>query len=77
MCEQCRWAGSCIPLADLHCLELNRTGLEADYGWDIFSFMAEAKRQYRKARANGCPRLSDVAQEGQKLAENVDFDNLA
>lgn len=77
VCEQCRWGGTCIPLADLHCLQLNRPGLEADYGWDVFGFMAVAKQQYRKARANGCRRLPDVLKQAQELAELVDFEALS
>lgn len=76
VCSSCRWGGACIPLADLYCLQVNRAALEADYGWDVLSVMAEAKRQYRKARGNGCCRLPDVLRQAQQLAEYVDFEHL-
>jgi hypothetical protein len=77
VCEHCRWGGACIPLADLHCLWLHRPVLEADYGWDIFGFTAEAKQQYRQARARGCRQLPKMRQQAELLAEYVDFENLS
>jgi hypothetical protein len=50
---------------------INRAGLEAEYGWDVFSFLAAAKDQYRKARANGCVELVHVVQKARELAPTL------
>jgi hypothetical protein len=62
-----------LPLADLQSLVINRAGLEAEYGWDVFSFIAAAKEQYRKAEASGCVELSHVRQKARELAPTVYF----
>jgi hypothetical protein len=47
-CDDCRWAGTCIPRADLHSLIVCRAAQESEYGWDIFGLMAEAQRQLKR-----------------------------
>jgi hypothetical protein len=75
-CEKCLWAGTCLQLADLQSLVINRAALEFEYGWDVFGFIGEAKRQYHKAMANGCPFLDEVKQKAGELAPTVDFERV-
>jgi hypothetical protein len=70
-CARCRWAGTCLPLADLQSLVINRAGLEAEYGWDVFSFIAAAKEQHRIASAHGCVVLPRVRQMAKQLAPTL------
>jgi hypothetical protein len=76
VCEECAWAGACIPASDLLCLILSKPALEAEYGWDAFGFIAEAKRQHRKAKERGCLHLADVTQKAEELAPQVDFSKM-
>jgi hypothetical protein len=73
LCAHCQRIQTCEPYADLQALAVSRGILESEYGWDIFSFVAEAKRQYRKARDCHCPRLAAVQAQAAIVAPEVDF----
>jgi hypothetical protein len=77
LCAHCQAITACQPQADLHALVTTRKLLEADYGWDVFGFIAEAKRQYRKARDCHCPVLAAVQAEAGVLAPEVDFSSVS
>ena|SRR5579872_331691 len=77
VCPSCAYANTCVVLAQLKTLEVNRSGLEGEYGWDVFSFIAEAKEEFRNARRNNCAQLDQVRKEAKVLAPEVDFDRVA
>jgi hypothetical protein len=74
--SDCVTAGQCFVLADLNALLANRAGLEGEYGWDVISFIGEAKHQYRLARRHQCPLLGRVLEQAQRLAPEVDFSRV-
>lgn len=76
-CADCRWAEACLPLSELKALVMSRGSLETDYGWDVFGFIAEAKRQFRRARSNRCPSLDRVREAAAALAPEVDFEHVS
>lgn len=67
VCHECERAGACLALADLRALVLSRPLLEAEYGWDAFSFIAEARRQLLRAGEQACPQLAAVIGEAEEL----------
>jgi hypothetical protein len=76
LCPHCQAIGACQPQADLQAMVSTRKLLEADYGWDVFGFIAEAKRQYRKAKGYHCPDLRAVQAHAAILAPEVDFSRV-
>jgi hypothetical protein len=76
-CSACAYAETCVALAQLKTLAINRSALEGEYGWDVFSFIAEAKREFRRAQTSKCSALDRVRIEAARLAPEVDFSRVS
>jgi hypothetical protein len=76
VCTHCDDVKACRPRAELQCVASCRDVLQAEYGWDIFSMIAEARHQYILAKENNCPSLGEVKRQAAMLAPQVDFDRV-
>jgi hypothetical protein len=76
VCAHCDALKTCEPRAELETVIVSRGILEADYGWDVLSMIAEAKRQYLAAKERHCPSLAEVKRKAAALAPEVDFDRV-